>query len=50
MGVKVRMEKSHRVLIWVVALSISLAAFYLMDQFVMSMQGLPLGWDLSPAQ
>ena len=50
MGPRVRRGKSNWVLIWVVALSISLAAFYLMDQFVMSMQGLPLGWDLSPAQ
>lgn len=50
MEAKVGSKNSRRVLIWVIAISISLAAFYLMDLVVMGMQGLPLGWDLSPAQ
>jgi len=41
---------THRVWIWIIAISITLVAFYLMDQMLMSMQGLPLDWDLSPAQ
>lgn len=40
----------RRILTWVVAIFISLLAFYVMDQTVMSMQGLPLNWDLTPAQ
>jgi len=36
-------------LIWVAALAIALAAFYGLDHFVMSIQGLPLNWNLTPA-
>lgn len=34
---------------WVVALAIALAVFYGLDHFVMSIQGLPLSWNLAPA-
>lgn len=37
-------------MIWVAAIAITLAAFYLLDHFIMGIQGLPLNWDLSPAQ
>jgi len=43
-------RRSNRVWTWLIAISITLLAFYVMDQLVMSMQGLPLDWDLSPAQ
>lgn len=49
MGARIRSGKSHRVLIWVVTISLTLAAFYAMNHVVMSVQGLPLDWDLSPA-
>lgn len=35
---------------WFFAILITLFAFYLMNHAVMSMQGLPLSWNLSPAQ
>lgn len=35
---------------WVVALTVTAALFYGLDHGVMSMQGLPLNWDLTPAQ
>ena len=35
---------------WVVAVAVSAALFYGLDHGVMAMQGLPLNWDLSPAQ
>jgi len=50
MGSRTDVGKSRRVMTWAIAISITLAAFYLLDQTVMSMQGLPLNWDLSPAQ
>ena len=34
----------------IVALLISLALFYFLDHAIMSMQGLPLNADLTPAQ
>ncbi len=37
-------------LYWVAALAVTLVLFYALDQGVMAMQGLPLRWDLSPAQ
>ncbi len=37
-------------LIWLVALGVTLAAFYGLDHLSMNMQGLPLNWDLTPAQ
>jgi hypothetical protein len=33
---------------WILALVIALAFFYGMDQILMSAQGLPLDWSLSP--
>ncbi|MEA3278261.1 MAG: hypothetical protein U9Q81_23815 [Pseudomonadota bacterium] len=35
---------------WVAALALAAALFYGLDHGVMAMQGLPLNWDLSPAQ
>ncbi len=37
------------VIIWAVALAIALATFYGLDHFVMGIQGLPLSWNLAPA-
>ena len=42
-------KTSSKVLAWVVSVVITLVAFYAMDHFVMSIQGLPLNWDLTPA-
>lgn len=42
--------KSNKVMTWVVAITITLVAFYLMNHFIMGIQGLPLNWDLTPAQ
>ncbi len=36
-------------LIWVAALVIAVAIFYGLDHFVMGIQGLPLSWNLTPA-
>lgn len=41
---------SRKLIIWTVAAAIALLAFYGLDHFVMSIQGLPLNWDLTPAQ
>ena len=38
----------HKVALWLFALLITMIAFYSLDHFVMSMQGLPLNWDLTP--
>jgi len=38
------------VMIWVGALAVSLLGFYLLNHGIMSMQGLPLNLDLTPAQ
>ena len=35
---------------WAMTLFLTLAAFYAIDHLVMAAQGLPLGWDLRPAQ
>jgi hypothetical protein len=43
-------RKPNKVMTWVVAIAITLVAFYFMDHFIMGVQGLPLNWDLSPAQ
>ena len=43
-------RKSSGILTWVVAIAVTLLAFYAMDHLIMGMQGLPLNWDLSPAQ
>jgi hypothetical protein len=39
-----------KLVIWAVAVAIALLAFYSLDHFTMSIQGLPLNWDLTPAQ
>ena len=33
---------------WLLVLAVTLAFFYCMDQVLMSVQGLPLGWSLAP--
>ena len=33
---------------WIVAMAVTLAFFYGLDHFLMSVQGLPLDWDLTP--
>jgi hypothetical protein len=40
----------HKVIIWSAALLITMVAFYALNHAVMSMQGLPLDWDLSPLE
>ena len=37
-------------LIWGLALTVTLAGFYALDHLSMGMQGLALNWDLTPAQ
>lgn len=37
-------------LVWTLALTVSLAGFYGLDLLTMGMQGLPLNWDLTPAR
>jgi len=41
---------NRKLMIWTVAAAIALLAFYGLDHFVMNIQGLPLNWDLTPAQ
>ncbi len=43
-------KKAGQIIAWLVAILVVLAAFYLMNHAVMSMQGLPLNWNLTPAQ
>lgn len=43
-------KSRRRVLRAVAALALTLLCFYGLDQLVMSLQGLPLNADLSPAQ
>ena len=43
-------NKTNKIYTWMIAIIITLAAFYVLDHLVMSMQGLPLDWDLTPAQ
>jgi hypothetical protein len=45
-----RRGKLHKVVLWSAALLVTLVAFYVLNHFVMSMQGLPLNWDLTPLQ
>jgi len=44
------MSISKTLLIWVSAFTLALLLFYGIDQFIMATQGLPLNWDLTPAQ
>jgi hypothetical protein len=43
-------KANSKLMVWAVAAAIALLAFYGLDHFVMSIQGLPLNWDLTPAQ
>jgi len=43
-------KKSGQIRVWLLAIVAALAAFYLMNHAVMGMQGLPLDWNLTPAQ
>ncbi len=45
-----RRGKLYKVVLWSAVLLITLVAFYALNHFVMSMQGLPLNWDLTPVQ
>lgn len=44
------MDSGSKISLWLATLLVTLVAFYLMDIGVMAMQGLPLHWDLTPAQ
>jgi len=35
---------------WLIAIVVTLAVFYMMDQGIMAVQGLPLNFNMSPAQ
>ncbi len=35
---------------WLIAIAVTLVVFYLMDHGIMAMQGLPLNFDMTPAQ
>jgi hypothetical protein len=41
---------TNTILIWASAFALSLLIFYGIDQFIMAAQGLPLNWDMTPAQ
>jgi hypothetical protein len=43
-------KANSKLMIWAIAAAIALLAFYGLDHFTMSIQGLPLNWDLTPAQ
>ncbi len=45
-----RRGKLHKVVLWSATVLITLLAFYALNHVVMSMQGLPLNWDLTPVQ
>jgi len=34
---------------WIVVLAVTLAFFYALDHVLMSVQGLPLNWNMAPA-
>ena len=44
------MKPAKTIVVWVVALVVTALAFYGMDLMVMAAQGLPLNFDLTPAQ
>jgi len=44
------MRSGSSVLVWLAAVVTVAAFFYGMDHLIMSLQGLPLNLDLSPAQ
>ncbi len=43
-------KAKSKLMIWAIAAAIALLAFYGLDHFVMGIQGLPLNWDMTPAQ
>jgi len=43
-------QKGNRLIMWIVAIGITVVFFYGLNQFIMSAQGLPLNLDLTPAQ
>jgi hypothetical protein len=49
MGDEKRMGLAGTLVVTLVAFTVVLAAFYGLDLFIMSIQGLPLNMDLSPA-
>ncbi len=50
MGEGTGMGLVRLLLIWTLALTVTLAGFYGLDHLTMGMQGLPLNWDLTPTQ
>ncbi len=44
------MGSTNRGVTWIIAIAVTLTAFYLLDHAVMRAQGLPLTWALTPAQ
>jgi len=44
------MNKDNAMLVWVAAFLLSMVFFYALDLGVMGAQGLPLNFDLTPAQ
>jgi len=44
------MNKGNPILVWTAAFLVSLAFFYGLDLFIMGIQGLPLNFNLTPAQ
>ncbi|MFQ6006600.1 MAG: hypothetical protein ACE5OQ_13985 [Woeseia sp.] len=45
-----RRGKLQKLVLWSAALLVTLLAFYVLNHVVMSMQGLPLAWDLTPLE
>ncbi len=43
-------KKAGQSITWLVAILVALAACYLMNHAVKSLQGLPLTWNLTPPQ
>jgi len=43
-------KAKNKLMIWAIAVATALMVSYGMNHFVMSIQGLPLNWDMTPAQ
>lgn len=43
------MTGSNAITRWLIVLAVTLAFFYTMDQVLMGVQGLPLDWNMAPA-
>ena len=50
MGEDKGMDLFQLLLVWTLALAVTLVGFYGLDHLIMGIQGLPLNWDLTPAQ